>query len=115
MAFVVAGLTAPLAVFAAVTTLQTILRTVLDLVQQASPIVAALALLAFFWGLAMYLFNFTGKDEDKKKARDLMVYGVLGIFMVVSILGIVVMLQNTFNLDGKATVNPPVIDNPYKP
>ncbi len=101
----------PLLVSAA-TTLQSVLKTVLDLVLQATPIAASLALLAFFWGLAMYLFNFSGKDEDKKKARDLMVYGVIAIFVLVSIFGIVALLRRTFQI-GQDPLKPPTIEGAY--
>jgi ABC-type sulfate transport system permease subunit len=104
---------APLSAFAAETTLKTILQTIADLVAQASPVVASLALIAFFWGLATYLFGFTGKDEDKKKARDLMMYGIIAIFVMVSIFGITVMLQKSFGINKDASVSPPVINNPY--
>ena len=70
---------------------------------------AATALLAFSWGLAMYLFNFSGKDEDKKKGRELMVWGIIAIFAIVSIAGIVALLQNTFATPGGG-LTPPTVD-----
>jgi heme A synthase len=79
--------------------LQGILGIIAALLGKTIPVVTALALLAFIWGLAMYLFGFSGKDEDKKKGRELMVYGVIAIFVIVSIAGIVILLQATFLLD----------------
>lgn len=63
-----------------------------------TPVVVGLALLGFFWGLAMYVLNFSGEDKDKKKGRDMMVYGTLVLFVMVSVWGIVQILQDTFNL-----------------
>lgn len=77
------------------------------LINFAMPIVVALALLAFFWGLAIYIFNFSGKDEDKKKGRDIMVYGVIVLFVMLSIWGIVNILRETFNLTASTSITVP--------
>ncbi len=69
-----------------------------------TPVVVGLALLGFFWGLAMYVLNFSGDDKDKKKGRDMMVYGTLVLFVMVSVWGIVNILQDTFNLHGNQTL-----------
>ena len=79
------------------------------LISALTPIVVAIALLAFFWGLASYLLNFSGEDKDKKKGRDMMMYGVLALFVMVSVWGLVTILRNTFQL-GKTDVTP---DVPY--
>ncbi len=67
-----------------------------ELISVITPVIVALALLAFFWGLAMYVLNFSGEDKDKKKGRDMMVYGVIVLFVMVSVWGLVQVLQNTF-------------------
>jgi len=55
------------------------------------PIVITLALIYFIYGVAQYV---TADDEEKKtKARDVMIYGAIGLFFIVSIWGIVVLLQ----------------------
>lgn len=67
-----------------------------DLIGILTPIIVAIALLAFFWGLAMYVLNFSGEDKDKKKGRDMMVYGILVLFVMISVWGLVQLLQNQF-------------------
>ncbi len=67
-----------------------------ELVSVLTPVIVAVALLGFFWGLAMYVLNFSGEDKDKKKGRDMMVYGVIVLFVMVSVWGLVQVLQNTF-------------------
>lgn len=110
----------------AVTTLQEILTTVGGLINQATPIVAGLALLAFFWGLAMYLFG-VGTDSgaashsmfgapataSKRDGRSLMIMGIFSLFVIVSVWGLVNVLQVTFGLDGTTTIQAPCINNPY--
>ena len=99
---------APFAAFAAVSTSSglgevfTILGGLLGIV---TPVVVGLALRGFFWGLAMYVLNFSGDDKDKKKGRDMMVYGTLVLFVMVSVWGIVQILQDTFDIDKSGSDN----------
>lgn len=124
-----AALTAPAFAFATGTTLQGVLCSVGQLVGQATPIVAALALLAFFWGLAMYLFSLSGSSDGgahmgggtgiqaaaspqgKKMGRTVMLYGIIVLFVMVSVWGLVGLLQQTFGLSSGGTVSPPKINN----
>lgn len=99
----VAGfLVLPLSLFAA-TTLDNVFDKFGDLIGILTPILVALALMAFFWGLAMYVLNFSGEDKDKKKGRDMMVYGLLVLFVMVSVWGIVNILQSTFSIGNGST------------
>ena len=78
--------------------LEGILETLADLINLATPIVVALALLYFFWGLANYILA-AEKDDDRKKARSIMVYGLLALFIMVSVWGIINVVRDTFDLD----------------
>lgn len=93
----VALFVAPLSVFA--TELKDTFASIGELIGVLTPIIVALALMAFFWGLAMYVLNFSGEDKDKKKGRDMMVYGLLVLFVMVSVWGIVNILQSTFDIN----------------
>ncbi len=55
-----------------------------------------LAFLAFFWGLARYLF--AGGDDAKKGAVKTMIMSVVVIFIMTSIWGIVKVLQGTLGI-----------------
>ncbi len=70
------------------------------------PIMLTLGVLAFFWGLAKYLF---GGAEDHKAGIRIMTVGVLAVFIMASIGGIVAMLQRTTGTDQGGTLNPPCI------
>lgn len=61
-----------------------------------------LAIVVFFWGLIKYLMNM---GENKAEGLQIMMYGVIAIFVMVSIWGIIRLLQNTF----KVTSTDPVI------
>ena len=61
-----------------------------------------LAIVVFFWGLIKYLWT---QGEDKTEGLSIMFYGVIAIFVMVSIWGIIRLLQNTF----KVTSTDPII------
>jgi len=57
----------------------------------------AAALLFFFWGVAMYIRS--SADEDAKtEGRRIMIGGVIGIFVIASIWGIVWFLRTQFGI-----------------
>ena len=61
-----------------------------------------LAIVIFFWGLIKYLIEV---GEKKAEGLQIMFYGVIAIFVMVSIWGIIRLLQSTF----KVTSTDPVI------
>ena len=63
-----------------------------------------IAIVVFFWGLITYLTKL-GEEGERKKALQLMFWGVIAIFVMVSIWGIIRLLQNTL----KVTSTDPVI------
>lgn len=63
-----------------------------------------LAIVVFFWGLIKYLFGLDSA-ENKAEGLQIMMYGVIAIFVMVSIWGIIRLLQNTF----KVTSTDPII------
>lgn len=71
-------------------------------------IIIGLAIVGFFWGLVQYLFSAKGGPEQRK-ASLLMVYGVLAIFLMLSIYGIIRMLQSSLGINGSVAVDPPMI------
>jgi hypothetical protein len=65
-----------------------------------------LGVLAFFFGLAKFLF---GCAEDHAKGRNIMIMGILAVFIMASIGGIVSVLQKTTGTEGGGALNPPCI------
>ncbi|MFC1614972.1 hypothetical protein ACFL22_00210 [Patescibacteria group bacterium] len=66
------------------------LKQILDLI---IPIIITIALIGFFYGLAQYIFK---ADEDKEKGKAIMIYGILALFVMVSVWGLVEVVSNTF-------------------
>ncbi|MEK7120514.1 MAG: pilin [Patescibacteria group bacterium] len=73
------------------------------------PIIIALAVLAFIWGVFRYVV--ASSDDDKAKGRNMMIWGVVGIFVMVSVWGLVGVLKNTFGLDNSAIDTPELPTN----
>lgn len=99
----------PLVAFASASTIQDVLRNLTLPIQLATTLIVALSLLAFFWGMAMYVFG-SSNDDKRKKGIPMMVWGIVALFVMLSIFGIINMLQATF-LVGGGTIQVPKISN----
>lgn len=60
-------------------------------------VIITIAIIVFFWGLVRYL---TDVGEEKHKGLLTMFYGLIAIFVMVSIWGIIHLLQATFGITG---------------
>ena len=61
-------------------------------------IIILIAIIVFFWGLVRYL---TDVGEKKLEGLIMMFYGLIAIFVMVSIWGINHLLQSTFGIQGQ--------------
>jgi hypothetical protein len=92
-------------------TIQAILISVSNtLLKPAVPILIGVALVVFFWGLVKYLNAGFGDIKKVEEARNLMIWGVISLTVMVSVWGIVKVLQGTF-FKGVDLSSPPAI--PY--
>lgn len=85
----------PLSVLAAGPTLNDIIIALRTKV--LTPLVAVLltlALLAFFWGMIKYIKSL-GSEKDKKDGKELMVWGIVALFVMVSVWGLVGLITGT--------------------
>ena len=69
------------------------------------PILIAAAVLTFFYGLITYLWNSRGDAEQHEKDRKIMVWGLVALFVMVSVWGIVQIVRQAFGLNGNEQVN----------
>jgi hypothetical protein len=61
------------------------------------PIIISLALVLFLFGLLSYIT--AGADEEKRgTARNYMIYGIIALFVMVSVWGLVAILNRTFGI-----------------
>ena len=105
---IIAALTfAPAVAFAqSLGNLETLLRSVGRLIDIALPIVVAIALLAFFWGIIKFIF---GGEEAKKEGKTLMIWGLVGLFVMVSVWGLVRFIGNALGIGQGDTITVPAV------
>lgn len=66
-----------------------------SLIKRIIPLLIAVAVILFIVGVIKYVMS--GDDEEARgKSRNLMIYGIIGIFVIVSIWGFVAILRGTF-------------------
>ena len=85
-----------------------ILESVKEWINIIIPIVAALALLYFFWQLANYILKTS--DDAKGEAKEGMIRGIIALFIIASIWGIIALIGNAFGIGQGGTLDPPEID-----
>jgi hypothetical protein len=72
------------------------------------PLIVGIGGLIFMWGIIQYVT--AGGDETKRKAgRDMMVYGIVALFVMISVWGLVNLLSGTFRLDNDVPTDLPEI------
>jgi len=62
------------------------------------PVLVAFGVLYFIWGMVQYFI--ADSEEAKKNGRDRIIYGIVGLAVIVSIWGLVAILNQTFGLGG---------------
>lgn len=100
----------PLTSFAALGNIDSLITDIGNIVNKIIPILFAVALLVFFWGLIKYLL---GGAEDKDKAKNLMIWGVVALFVMASVWGLVRFIGDAVgvNQDTAPRVNPLIPKN----
>lgn len=61
------------------------------------PLLITLGVIYFIWGVISYVLS--KSEEAKKEGRDRMIYGIIGLFVIISIWGLVGLLANTFGIN----------------
>ncbi len=64
------------------------------------PLIISVALIYFLWGVISYI----QKPDDK--GRDMIFWGLIGLFAMVSVWGLVNLLDNTFKLENAQPPTP---------
>jgi hypothetical protein len=67
-----------------------------------TPIVVGLALLYFFWGLAKYILA-SGDESAKESGKNIMIWGIIALFVMISVWGIVRLIGTTIGVTPDAS------------
>jgi hypothetical protein len=72
------------------------------------PVLIAAALVVFFWGLVQYIRHPEGGDHGGG-GRPIMIAGLVSLFIMVSVWGIISLAQNALGVQGNAPVQVPQV------
>lgn len=64
----------------------------------------AVAILYFFWGLFQFISSEAADGKHAEGQRKIL-YGIFGIFVMISAYGIIRLILNTFGIDGPDYLN----------
>ena len=87
----------PVVSFAQTNDAEGVLQRFGNVIDVATPLVFSLALLFFFWGLATFILK---SGEDKEIGKQRMIWGLVALFVMFSVWGILRFAQESLGLDG---------------
>ena len=79
-----------------------------EIIGKIIPIVFALAIIYFFWGIVQFIRG-AGDPKKASEGKSIMIYGVIAIAVMVSLYGIVTWLQDTLGINTTATIILPTV------
>ena len=75
----------------------------LSLYGLAVPILTGLAFLLFFWGVAKFILS-AGNQKELATGRSYMIWGIIALFILVTIWGIIQFMSNELSFNNNATI-----------
>ncbi|MES2007089.1 MAG: hypothetical protein V4436_03200 [Patescibacteria group bacterium] len=96
----------PFLAFAASTGIEGLITSANSIINSLIPLLIALALVIFFWGLIQYIRS---SGEGHGTGRNVMIAGIVALFIMVSIWGIIRLLQSTLGVTGQEQINYPQV------
>jgi hypothetical protein len=91
-------------------TFENMLCTVGNILNFAIPVLITLGVVYFVWGVITYVI---ASDEEAKSAgRNRMIFGIIGLAVIVGVWGLVTILGNTFGTNGNVNVTLPGVSLP---
>jgi fumarate reductase subunit D len=76
----------------------------LGIIDSFIKVLIGLAVVFFLYGVVKFITS-GGDEEKRKEGKNLIIYGIISIFVMVSIWGLVNILAGTFNLGTEQVVN----------
>jgi hypothetical protein len=107
-ALTLATLALPLVASAAINNVSDVGSFIINIINNVLvPVLFAIAFIVFIWG-AFETFIIGATSEDvKKKGKSLMLWGLIGFFVMVSVWGLVNILINTVGFGNNSGINTP--------
>src|SRR3989344_5266141 len=73
------------------------------------PLLIGIAILYFIWGVLTYI-RAAGDEEKRKEGRNMMIYGIIAIAVMVSVIGLVNVLSNSVGWGNNTSISGPKIN-----
>ena len=90
------------------TNVETFVTSIGRVVNIALPVVVAIALLTFFWGLVKFIFA-QGNEEAKTDAKKVMIWGLVALFVMVSVWGLVRFIGSALGIGEGGSISLPTV------
>lgn len=88
-------------------TLMSIICRVGQILNAVVPVLIVLGVVYFIWGVITYVIS--SDEESKGKGRTMMIYGIIGLAVIVAVWGLVRILTNTFDVNNSGQITLPTI------
>ena len=87
----------------------TFLTNIQGTINKIIPVIIAITVLVFIWGVANYIMN-AGDEEKRKEARQFIIWGMVGFVIMVGIWGLINVFVSAFGLGtGGSTITAPKV------
>ncbi len=106
----------PVSVIAAAATVGTFIDSITNFIKGFIPVLLALAVLVFFWGLVKFI-NHADDEKAVEEGKQLMLWGMIALFVMIALWGILGWIQVELGINVAGSLgtlpNPPTtIPNP---
>ncbi|MBU1178827.1 pilin [Patescibacteria group bacterium] len=91
---------APFIVFAAGENVRSLVEGAQSVVNAIIPLFMAVAVAVFLWGIIKYI-TAGGNAEKEKEARGYIIYGLIGLFVLISFWGIITFIRSALGVGGE--------------
>ncbi len=104
LAYISAAMLLPVIAFAQVNDdIQDLGTTIIGIINNVIvPLIFALAFVVFIWGVFRFFILGGSDGEARESGKGLMIWGLIGFFVMVSVWGLVNLFVGTFDLDTEA-------------
>jgi uncharacterized membrane protein YidH (DUF202 family) len=91
--------------------LKTIVDTLKGIVDTIVPILILVAFAVFLYGIIRYILA-AGDDEKRKEVKGYIIYGLVGMFVMVAFLGIITLVAKSFEIGVGGEIEAPQVTVP---
>lgn len=88
-------------------TIQSVICTIGNILDTVIPILIVAGIVFFVLGVVQYVI--ASDEEAKKKGKNRMIYGIIGLVVIVAMWGLVGIVTKTFGLSGTTNVTIPTL------